>query len=106
MPWLNGWAGTFAVCAPSRASELVRVTMPSRLLTRGRTPVSFMSCRSFWVPSVPAASTTCAAVRLVTGPFLPVGTLSTTQVPSGCSWIEVTVVSGSTTAPRCSARYR
>ena len=44
--------------APSSASELVRVSSPSRRESRGRTPVVAHPCSSRWVPSAPAASTT------------------------------------------------
>ena len=62
-PRENGCSGTRGACAPSSASELVRVSAPSRSESRGSTPVSFIACSSRWVPSAPAESTTSAAAN-------------------------------------------
>ena len=47
--------------APRMASELVRVSSPSRGESAGSAPVAFISCSSRWVPSAPAAKTTWSA---------------------------------------------
>ncbi len=95
-PLLNGSAGTSLVSAPSRASEFVLVSEPSRAEIRGSTPVSRMACSSRWVPSAPAERITWRAVNV------PVRVSIRQPSPSGR--IAVTSVSGWTVAPLLSAR--
>ncbi len=49
---------TARVTAPTSASELVRVTVPSRADSRGSVPESRIACSRVCVPYVPAAITT------------------------------------------------
>ena len=48
--------------APTSASELVRVSSPSRSLMPGSSPSAFIAWSSCCVPHVPAAPTTLRAV--------------------------------------------
>jgi hypothetical protein len=49
--------------APRIASELVRVSAPTRPDRCGSVPDAFIACSSRWVPSAPAANTTWSASK-------------------------------------------
>ena len=97
------------VSAPPSASEFVRVRTPSLAEICGSAPAAFIRCRSCCVPHVPAANTTCPAVReRAAGPArqAPVRTVSTTYPPCSSGRTATAVVCGCTVAPALSARYR
>lgn len=101
-------AGTPTATAPSKASELVRVSRPTAGDTRGSAPVWRMRCSSCWVPQVPAARTTSRAVT-VRSPrrnHAPLRRVVTAKPPPCISLISVTVGSASIVTPRRSARAR
>src|ERR1700739_4580242 len=85
-PWVRSRAGSaLYFMAPRIDSELVRVSAPSRSDRLGSVPLSFILCSRFWVPQVPAASTTYGAVKVWR--FLrstaPVRTVSPSHTPPG-----------------------
>jgi hypothetical protein len=95
------------VIAPPSASEFVRVRTPSRAEIAGSDPWILIRCRSCCVPHVPAANTTCPAVKVreVRAPrHAPVRTVSTAYpaLPDGRT--ATAVVSGTTVTPARSAR--
>ena len=96
--------------APTRASELVRVSSPRRSLIAGSSPSAFISWSRCWVPQVPAATTTCWAVvvvvRLPSRVHAPVRSSVTSHVPSARSRRSLTVVRSRIRAPARSARAR
>ena len=87
---------------PSSASELVRVSSPSRGERFGRV-VRFSRWSSFWVPYVPAAKTTWPAVIVRVRPNTPVRR-TVSSYPPVIGRTETTVVSGWIFAPAFSAR--
>src|ERR1700739_1146320 len=85
-PWVRPRVGARLYFMAARMdSELVRVSAPSRSDSLGSVPVSFILCSRFWVPQVPAASTTDGAVKVWR--FLrstaPVRTVLTFHTPPG-----------------------
>ncbi len=90
------------VSAPPSASELVRVSAPSRAEMAGSEPCARIACSSCWVPQVPAAKITCPAVNRRAarpGRQAPVRTVSTTYPPPSSGRTPVAVVCGCTVAP-------
>ncbi len=94
--------------APRIASELVRVSAPTRAESDGSAPAARIRCSSSTVPSAPAAKTTWSAEhgrRPANQP--PVRTVETSVPTAGAGRTETAaVVSGRTSAPSRSASHR
>ncbi|COW49042.1 Uncharacterised protein [Mycobacterium tuberculosis] len=108
-PWVRSRSGlTFKVAAPTIDSELVRVRTPNRFERPGSRPLSRILNSRCWVPQVPAASTSCVAVKVRRSrrSQLPVRTVRTSHNPSDRRSNPFTVVIGITCAPADSARPR
>ena len=94
--------------APRIASELVRVSSPSRGESPGSAPAARISCSSRWVPSAPAANTTWSAwiTWRCRRSQAPVRSVCTAYPPPVAGLTAVTVVSGCTWTPSRSASQR